>query len=151
VLRWIIAAFLAAIGAYVVWRNMRNTGRAKAAQSWTKVPGKVTDSRIDEELYYDYENRPETVFKPVLAYEYAAGGETRTGSQIDFDQNTGFTRRNLAEKRLAPYPVGKTVEVLVDPADPARTCLAAKSKPDFLVPGIFFVLALITALGLFGG
>jgi hypothetical protein len=151
VLRWIIAAVLAAVGGYVVWRNMRNAGRAKAAQGWTRVQGKITDSRIEEELSYDYENTPSTVFKPVLAYEYAAGGETRTGSQIDFDQDTSFTRRNLAEKRLAPYTVGKTVDVLVDPADAARTCLAATSKPDFLVPGIFFVLALLTAAGVFGG
>lgn len=149
-LRFVIAAALAAVGAYVVWRNMRNAGRAKAAQTWTKVTGKITESRIEEELSYDYETTPSTVFKPILAYEYAAGGGTRTGSQIDFDQAASFTRRDLAEKRLAPYEVGKSVDVLVDPADPARACLAAKSKPDFLLPGIFFVLALLTASGVFG-
>ena len=150
-LRWIIAALLAAVGLWAAYRSWRAAQSSKAAQEWSRVQGRVVESRVEEVQGYDSDNRPETNYQPFLAYEYEAGGVTRRGRNIDVTDETAKGSRKAAEKRLAAYPVGQAVQVLVDPANPERACLNAKADLNLFAPILFFALAIVTAAGVFGG
>jgi hypothetical protein len=54
--------------------------------------------------------------------------------------------RGDAEAALAPYPVGGTVEVRYEPADPAHATLIVEGPGSIL----YFLLGLGLLLGLFG-
>ena len=150
-MRFIIAALLAAVGLWAAYRSWRAAGMSKAAKGWTKVQGKVVESRIEEVQGYDSDNRPETNYQPILVYEYEAGGQVRRGRNIDVTEEKAKGMPKQAEKRLAPYPVGQTVEVLVDPTSPDRSCLTTKADLNLFAPILFLALAIVAASGVFGG
>ena len=145
-MRFIIAALLAALGLWAVYRAWRALRMAKAAQGWTRVQGRIVESRAElvqtgEGAYYE----------PVVVYTYEVHGMARSARNINVTPEAAQGSRETTEERLARYPVGKTVEVLVDPADPYRTCLRTKADLDLALPIILFALAGVTATGIFGG
>ncbi len=44
---------------------------------------------------------------------------------------------------LADYPLGKAIEVLVDPANPANAALTPKATVNMLLPVIFTALGVV--------
>lgn len=101
----------------------------------------VTVSRADEQPR-DRDNPSQRWFKVVIQYEYEAGGAKRTGSHVGIGDaaQTGYA---AAMRQTALYPVGKAVEVIVDPANPDNAALSAKPNLNLLFPIIFLGLGLV--------
>ncbi|MGZ8370628.1 MAG: DUF3592 domain-containing protein, partial [Caulobacteraceae bacterium] len=98
---------------------------------------------------YNTDSGQETVYEPKVAYAYELGGVVRTGSRLSLDGEV-FSTRGAAQKRLADYAIGSKVEALVDPSNPANSCLAAQGQVNLLAPVAFSVVGLIAASGVLG-
>ena len=115
----------------------RGAQAAKAAMTWPKVPGVVVESRIGEQR----DTKPnetgqyEMNYMPVVRYDYEVSGVKHTGDHI----GVGWVRKEYsspaaAGRVLADYPLGKTIDVLVDPADAANAVLTPKATINMVLP-----------------
>ena len=98
------------IGGALSYRN------ALATQSWPTAEGRITFSEI-------YESRDEdgTSYGLNIGYNYAVEDRPYTGTRISLTDYS--SSRNYAEGLAEEYPVGKTVQVHYDPADPTKSVL----------------------------
>lgn len=149
--RLFIAALLAAAGLAIVYVNWSRARLARAAKGWPRVAGTVTESRIEAEQGDVASGTNDTVYAPRLAYDYEFGGARYTGHNIEVKPEPSQADRAAAEKRLAPYPVGQQVEVMVNPAKPDQAVLVAHAKMEILFPILFLGLAAVVATGVLGG
>lgn len=72
---------------------------------------------------------------PVVRYDYEVGGVKRTGDHI----GAGSVRKEYsspatARRVLAEYPLCKTIDVLVDPANAANAVLTPKATINMVLP-----------------
>ena len=104
---------------------------------WPSVDGSVISSQIEGEQAYH----------PMITYSYSVADSSYTDST---DLNvpgfgTRFARLDVAKKSVEAYPVGKSLKVYYDPANPAN------SKLDVIPPwNVFVQLALGMTLSLLG-
>lgn len=119
--------------------------KAKAAQAWPKVAGVVTESRVDQRRETGGgEGGREMNYSPIVRYEYEVAGVKHTGDHIGVGggQPT-YASPVPARKAIADYPVGKAIEVLVDPANPANAALTPKATVNMVLPAILTVVGVI--------
>lgn len=92
--------------------------RHNAAASWPQAPGVIEVSEVTAKPHF--ENN--MMYQPAIRYRYGAPGGPYTGEKI---ANTGklYTREKDARKIAARYPVGGTVTVRYNPADPSEAVL----------------------------
>jgi hypothetical protein len=147
--RLLIAAALAVAGVWGAWRSWKRARLCRTALDWRRVPGTITESRVSENTGLDSSGEAETTYSAVVAYAYEVDGVQRTCRSLGLTPES-FALPGAARRRLAPYPQGAQVEVLVDPADPDRAALAAKARLDLFVPVLLFAASAAVALGLFG-
>src|SRR5262249_25301486 len=77
---------------------------------------------------------------PNIEYEFSVGAQTYRGARIAITDTSGPD----AEAALDHYPVGKTVTVYYDPADP-NNCVLEREVPKQLLPGCMLMLAVLVA------
>jgi Protein of unknown function (DUF3592) len=90
-----------------------------AAKGWVTTTGRILNAGIDVR-HHQFAGEPETVTNvPALRYEFQAGARTVIGSRIGIGDDA------LAdpEATLKRYPVGATVTVYYDAADPTQCVL----------------------------
>jgi hypothetical protein len=117
------------------------------AQSWAQTTGKIVHSGI-EARRHRFANEPETIKNvPVVVYEFTALGSKIRGTRIGIGEDAGGAN---TEATLARYPVGATVTVYYDPANPAE-CVLERGGPKGLttagcVSGIAYLAAFAGAI-----
>ena len=95
------------------------------AKSWLSAPGKVIASRVEShkkkpgEPGYDF-NDTEVSNEPYVEYEYKVGQQTHRCHRIIIGEKTADFE---LEEILARYPVGASVTVYYNPANPAQAVL----------------------------
>jgi len=85
-----------------------------SSTSWMKAPGVVTQS-------YVFTSSSKSVKYPKVGYTYSWDGQTMSGTEVQLREEKG--RRYLVSETLEKYPVGKKVDVFVNPANPKRAVL----------------------------
>jgi hypothetical protein len=130
------------VGAFA-WAHYRAVGKAKAAETWPSVPGRVVAARIDVEESSDNDGNSTTWYNPVVTYGYAVGGRDLQGTRLRFG-NYRSASRNKAEAALAPYAVGSAPVVRYNPEKPDECVLETKKPgPVYLLMaavGLIFVV-----------
>jgi len=100
-----------ALGIALLWLGLRLRKWAQRTLSWPQASGKIVESRVEMQGVAD----DSTVAR--IVYSYEVNGTPFKGSRLG---GTGMqTPHMLVEK----YPVGATVQVFFDPADPASAVL----------------------------
>lgn len=119
------------------WAHFRAVGKAKAAESWPSVPGRVISSEVRIEESSDREGGTTTWYNPVVVYAYSAGGRELQGNRLRFGNPRSGSRKK-AEAALEPYPVGATPPVRYNPERPEECVLETrKPGPIYLVMAAF--------------
>lgn len=144
-MHWLFALVFLGIGIGVgvwVWTNQQ---KAKAAMAWPKVVGTVTMSQVNEQR--SVRTAGESVgdnisFSPIVHYDYEVAGVKYSGSHIGFG-SASFKTRGGAQKAIAAYPLGATIQVLVDPADPKNAVLTPKVAIGMFLPIVFVVVGVV--------
>ncbi|TFI57009.1 DUF3592 domain-containing protein [Sphingomonas parva] len=129
------------------WAHFRAINKAKAAESWPSVPGRVISCEVREEESSDREGNTSTWYNPVVTYAYSTGGRELQGNRLRFGNPRSGSRRK-AEEAILPYGVGTTPAVRYNPERPDECVLETrKPGPIYLVMAVFGLL--FVAMGLF--
>lgn len=143
-LRWLITgASLAIVGGIMLPVALFELGSASATRDWPTVPGIVEVSGVREVTSGSGRLGVDRVHLPDVRYRYTVNGRDFRGQVVQ----AGKGPDDLASARqtAARYPVGASVPVHVDPADPSRAVL----EPDHQARDVHAALA--TGVGLILG
>ncbi len=148
--------WLLAFVALLVWAGVALSWGSRAieledARTWPTVQGTVSDQRIIEQIGANGRR----TYRPEIEYTYTTSdGRTRVGRRIHSDTEPA-KGQSWAQTRLSGFPVGKSVPVSVDPADPQVALLEPGigagewREAGYLVAGGLVVVAMVaTALHL---
>jgi len=145
-----ITMFAACFGAFVLLFFFSFRAYSKRAANWPAVPGTVVSSAT-ERIEKVEDGRRTITYAPAVEYSYRVNDIEYRSRTI----NLGITAagsQGWAEKVAARYPVGRTLEVHHDPADPTVAALENSTGASWiilLVALACFALAAFTG-GLFG-
>ncbi len=83
-------------------------------------------------------------YEPTVTYAYSVFGITYTGKRLRFG-DAQYSFRSSAQRRLAPYAVGTSIQVHYHPDDPSRCVLVPgvelRNYVQIASSGAFFLLA----------
>ena len=88
--------------------------RARRSAAWPRTPGTILEARVV---------RQGNASSPRLTYRYRLGAEGRVGHRLWVGPSSVAVTGDWADGVVARYPVGATVQVAVDPDDPAYAVL----------------------------
>ena len=117
--------------------------QARRAAAWPQAAGRITRSEVAAR-HRQHSDRPtEVINEPAIEYEFTANGAKYTGTRISIGEDSGGAN---TEATLARYPVGATVMVHYDPADPGN-CVLEREVPKGVAKGCLAILAVLAVLG----
>jgi ribosomal protein L35AE/L33A len=93
--------------------HRRSAVKAKAAEAWPEVTGRVVDAFVTEAGGWP---------APIVIYSYEVDGRLYRGSRLRFG-GTGGMSPGAVEQVLAAYATGSEVAVFHDPKRPAKSVL----------------------------
>jgi hypothetical protein len=134
-----IVLFTAMCVAVIVVIVASKVWEAHRAAAWPPADGRVVKSAT-EARRHQFSGEATTVTNvPAVEYEFAVAGTTYRGARIGIGEDSGGAN---TEATLARYPVGATVTVYYDPADPTD-CVLERDIPR----GVGRGCALFAAIG----
>ena len=142
--------FFVAAGLVASLSLLTNLAEVRAAARWPTANGTVITSRAESrrELVPGGQNQTTVVWSPLVEYTYQVAGREYHGARIAFGPLVSGGRE-LAESTIAPYPVGATVTVHYDPANPSQATL--RTRVAFAWPALVITLAFFAAALYFSG
>lgn len=106
------------VGALLLWQFGGQAVNYLGSMGWEQASGTIIFSEVESA----WDTTGERYLARVV-YTYEIDGETYQGDQLDLRAPTYVRSRDDAEQILAPYPIGASVTLYVDPSDPSRTVL----------------------------
>lgn len=139
----LLMVFGGVLAGVMVWKII--TGLQ--AKNWPTVPGSVIDSQVT--MHYDDDG--DRMYGAAVSYHYSVDGLAYSSNKRTFaDYNSSNRRR--AEKIVAQYAPGTSVQVYYRPDDPEDAVLEPGTNATMflllLVPLIFLGLGAAGLLGL---
>jgi len=131
------------VGAFA-WAHKRAVDKAKAAESWPTVSGRVVSCRVDVEESTDNDGNGSTWYNPVVTYGYAVGGRELQGTRLRFGNYRSASRRK-AEAAIAPYTANTAPLVRYNPDKPDE-CVLETTKPGpayLLMAAVGFIFIIV--------
>lgn len=113
---------------------------------WPRTPGVVRGHRI-----HSHRNRHGAGHhRPIVTVECKSAGRKW---RVDCDSPTrlGFASKNTAQTILDTFPLGKSVEVYVDPKNPQRAFLGPPETAALLMLSLGSLFLLAVAVGILNG
>ena len=115
--RNLLAAFGAAAFGFVCLTCIWSAIRGRSTLKWPTVKGQIISS--DVELA---RARLTRLYEPTVTYTYSVAGSRYDGDRL-FYGDTFFYREASARARIAPYPIGASVDVRYRADDPRQSVL----------------------------
>lgn len=105
--------------------------RLMAANAWPVVPGRVMRSRVEERRGGE-DGGTHRSYEAVVEFRYEVGGLSYSSRQIALGLRSSGSRKS-ADRIVARYPAGATVEVHYDPANPSEAALENPTGASWLI------------------
>jgi hypothetical protein len=110
---------LGGIGYFLYKRNQQSGAARQIAQAWPSTSGTVLMSSVQSRRT----GRSHSIY-PVVVYQYAVDGKTYQSQNIKAgDQYMTVRIAGQAQATVARYPIGASVTVYYNPANPAESAL----------------------------
>lgn len=138
---WVALMFALLFPGLIALAAAVKVAEARRAAKWTKASAKIVTSGLATEKRHDKE-----VKVPRVEYEFSVGFHRYRGKRVSLAEVVAGPD---AVGTLARYPVGASVPVYYDPADPQRSVLD-RELPSFF-RGIWAAVGVLTAAILAGG
>ncbi|MCJ7736308.1 MAG: DUF3592 domain-containing protein [Anaerolineae bacterium] len=115
-------AFLLGL-ALIIWISVTKR-RGYGTPNWPTVAGHVLSSTAVE-LKRETSAGMVSTFTPIIRYEYEVEGLLHTSARLNFlsDEHRTFKERHAAGQVVAKYPIGASVDVFCNPANPKQAAL----------------------------
>ena len=122
------------------------TLRVRRAEKWEEGQAHITKSRVTVKRHQFAGEATQVTNKATIAYDFSVGSQLFHGNRISL----GFAPADEVNVTLKRYPVGATVPVFYDPANPEE-CVLERKPPASLgcIWGGAIVVLLIYGLVLF--
>ena len=126
----LICALFIAVGSGVVAFGLHQRARAAAARDWPLAEGVVERIEVKREWHSGSKGRSGGWhYEPYIAYAYEVDGVRRVNDRRGFTSSSS-SKPDAARQFVADHPVGSSVSVRVNPADPADSVLDAEFAGD---------------------
>jgi len=114
---------------YVSYFHLKSIIRGRRSKNWRRVKAEITSSGIDREsgTYY-----------PKIIYRYTVNGRDYINDTYTFVGTGQMLKRNVVSIALQ-NPVGKQIDVFVDPADPSRSVIVPGAHASSYFNIVFFI------------
>ena len=150
------ALFFTAAGLVALLSLTAYQREATAAARWPRSGGKIIASAAESHRELSRSGGAPgttiTVWSPIVEFAYSVGGRDYHGARIAFGPSVSGGK-DWAEAIVARYPVGESVVVSYDPANPAMAVLdprfAFRWPALLVVAGFFVAAAYFSGLGKF--
>jgi hypothetical protein len=116
--------------------------KVRQAKDWSQAQGRVTRSRMASRSPPAGSSIGTTENVPDVAYSFTVRGKNYQGNRVSLGNISG----RFADEALKRYPVGATVAVYYDPADPDSNVLE-RDAPKGIVKGCGGVIAFFGVIG----
>lgn len=139
----LIGLVLAILGGAFVMILGRGYLKARETREWEVEEGTVIRSQIGER---NLGPGVPTEYTQDLLFDYRYDGRSYQGDRVKRRENPYFKSKAKAQRWVDDWPVGKRVEVYVNPDDPSVAVLDHDTKaPGYTIwfPGLFFVGGLV--------
>jgi hypothetical protein len=114
----------------------------RKAAAWPTAVGRVVKSGTGAD-HHRFAGEATTVkTMPAVEYEFSAGSRTMRGNRISVGEDSGGAN---TEATLRRYPVGATVTVFYDPANP-KNCVLERGIPAGVVNGLAILVGVVVVL-----
>ncbi len=124
-----------------LWRSYHN-------QAWSKVTGKIIESRWQNKLVSQNAARPNFKLIPKIEYSYMVNNTEYKGTTITFSSFDELDK-SLAKSKLEQYSAGRQVSVYYNPSNPGLSCLEQEKPTLTSVLGLIMgVVSFYTAFAL---
>lgn len=130
---------LGGLGVYLIIHSQRSKQKAAKSQTWPRVKGVITETRISSQ-----EHNETLRYTPVVVYTYEVGDKIYESRQITFGSGVEFGSRQKAAEYLADYPVDGEVSVYYNPEKPDEAVLQQVATKTTVGLIIGIVLVVIT-------
>lgn len=138
---WVVLMFALLFPGIIALAAALKVAEAQRAARWTRGSAKIVRSELAMQKRHDKEVRV-----ALVEYEFGVAFHRYRGKRVNFAEVIAGPD---ATGTVARYPVGKSVPVYYDPADPNR-CVLDRELPSFF-RGIWVVVGVLTAAILAGG
>lgn len=116
--------------------------KVRQAKGWAQAQGRITRSRMASRSPPPGNTIGKTENVPDVAYSFPVRGKNYQGNRVSLGNVSG----PFADEALKRYPVGATVVVYYDPADPDSNVLE-RDAPKGIVKGCGGVIAFFVVIG----
>jgi hypothetical protein len=113
--------------------------KLRRAASWPVVTGRITKSDIESETLRDGSVRN----RPAVSFEFEVGGKRYQGSRVHVVDGAGNAGK--PDETLVLYPVGASVPICYNPADPTEAAL--ERNPPLRLWAMYAVVGAIFLAG----
>lgn len=138
----LFALIILLVGALLIGIGLFALQRHRAATGWPQAPAVIEFSEVIAERHFEND----LMYRPMIRYRYGAPGGIFVGDKL---ATTGrlYPKEAAALRTLARYPVGGTVMVRYNPADPAEAVLERGVSGGiwFIIFGLFCWVAPVLA------
>jgi Protein of unknown function (DUF3592) len=142
------------LGGFFLIRGQPGVMQLLRARSWQRVSGTMLGSgTAGYQTQATGGHMGANLRRAVFAYSYEVGGRTYTGYRAAFGTPLGFGMGfgQIASAQAGRYARGETVDVWVDPANPADSVLRRSSPSSIVFATLGVALLIAGTLSLAGG
>jgi len=111
----------------------------RKAAAWSTAVGRVVKSGTAADHHRFVGEATSVKTMPVVDYEFSVGGRTMRGNRISIGEDSGGAN---TEATLRRYPVGATVTVFYDPANP-KNCVLERGIPEGVGKGLVILVGFV--------
>jgi hypothetical protein len=141
-----LGVFVTLVGAALAGWGAISYRAARASESWTVTPGRITANDIRYQAAGAGKSRY-AHFVPIVRYAYSVNSSEHEGGTLRYGM-AGTRTREEAEAILTPYPVGSETSVRYDPLHPERSVLeAGLAGSGAMIVASLIIGALLIAFG----
>lgn len=118
-----------ALGGIVLFVGLWRRRKTNAARNWAEVPAQILKSEVQESEFIGDSPGERTIgYSPEVEYRYSYEGAEYRSSRVHFGPAMTMDKQ-VADKIIAQYPAGATVNARVNPARPNEATLAVEPQP----------------------
>jgi hypothetical protein len=114
----------------------------RRASTWSTAVGRIVRSDTEAHRHQFAGEATTVTTNPRVEYEFSVGGRTWRGDRISIGADTGGAN---TEATLRRYPVGATVSIYYDPANPGN-CVLEREVPKGFGKGLVILVAICAAI-----
>jgi hypothetical protein len=137
----VIALAFVFFGGGVLYLVTPGLWRSYHHQTWSKVTGRIVESRWQNKLVSQNAARPNFKLVPKIEYSYMVNNTEYKGATITLSPFDELDNR-LAKSKLEQYATGRPVAVYYNPNNPGLSCLE-QEKPT-LTSVLGFIMGVVS-------